>query len=344
MDSITQGVLGAAAAQMIFGGPGRLGRKAWFYGCIGGTAPDLDVFIRSATDPLVALEYHRHFTHSFFMIPIGGTIAALPWALLPRNRAQGPAIIAATTAGYATHALLDAFTSYGTMVLWPFSSVRVAWNWIAIVDLGYTLPLFVGVILAARRRAPRYAVAALVACNLYLALCGLQRWRARAAQDALVAMRGHHANRVEVFPTLLNHVTWRSLYVDDGVVYADKIRVPWFAPARVTPGGSVPLVGDAQIEPAVLADPRTRRGYEVFAWFSDGWMASPAGEPRTLGDLRYAVLPGDLTTLWQLHLDPGGAEPVRFVRDMPRDVSPGLIWRALFEDGAGAHPIPPPAP
>ncbi len=338
MDSITQGVLGAAAAQMLFGGPTRLGRRAWFYGCIGGLAPDLDIFIRSAADPLVALEYHRHFTHSIFMIPVGGTLAALPWALLRKNRASGPAIVAATTAGYATHALLDAFTSYGTMMLWPLSTVRVAWNWIAIVDLGYTLPLFVGVILAARRRSPRPAIAALIACNLYLALCGLQRWRALAAQDALIAARGHHAARVEVFPTLLNHVTWRSLYVDQGVVYADKIRVPWFAGARVTPGGDVPLVRDETLDPAILADPRTRRAYEVFAWFSDRWVAADPADRRALGDLRYSVVPGDVTTLWRLELDPGASEPVRFIREFPRDVSLSGIWTILFEDGEGARP------
>lgn len=336
MDSITQGVLGAAAAQVIFGGPGRLGRRAWLYGCAGGLAPDLDVLIRSSTDPLVALEYHRHFTHSLFFIPIGGTLVGLPWALRPRYRAQAAAIIAATTAGYATHALLDAFTSYGTMMLWPLSRARVAWNWIGIVDLGYTLPLIVGVVMAARRLSPRWALAGLCAANLYLGLCGLQRWRAREAQDALIAARGQRASRVEVLPTLANHVTWRSLYVADGVVYADKLRVPWFAAARVSPGSSAPLLAAEALAAEVREDPRTLAAYELFAWFSDGWLAADPGDPRVLGDLRYAVQPGDVASMWTIRLDPGAAEPVRFVRETPRDLSAGAIWATLFEDGEGA--------
>ncbi len=336
MDSITQGVLGAAAAQMIFGGPARLGRRAWLYGCVGGLAPDLDVFIRSSADPLVALEYHRHFTHSLLFIPIGGTLVGLPWALRPRHRARAAAVIAATTAGYATHALLDAFTSYGTMILWPLSRARVAWNWISIVDLGYTLPLLVGVVMAARRLSPRWALAGLVAANLYLGLCGLQRWRAREAQDALIAGRGHHASRVEVFPTFFNQVTWRSLYVADGVVYADKIRVPWSAAARVSPGSSVPLLAEEDLAPELRADPRTLGAFRLFGWFSDGWLAAAPGDPRALGDLRYALRPGDVATMWRVHLDPTAAEPVRYVRESPQGLGPKVVWETLFEDGEGA--------
>ena len=330
MDSITQGVLGAAAAQMLFGGERRLGRRAWLYGCVGGVAPDLDIFIRSAADPLVALEYHRHFTHSLFFIPVGGTLAALPWVLRPRHRAQALAIIAATTAGYATHALLDAFTSYGTMLLWPLTRARVAWNWIAIIDLGYTLPLVLGVVLAARRRSPRPAIAALIACNLYLALCGLQRARARDAQDALIAARGHRPERVEVFPTLLNHVTWRALYVADGQVHADKIRVPWLGPPVATPGGRAPHLDPAAAPPALHADPATARALDLFAWFSDGWLTADAapGQPLVLGDLRYAFQPGDVAAMWRLRLDPGASAPVEFIRDRPARLDALTAWRA----------------
>jgi len=337
MDSITQGVLGAAAAQMILGGKAQLGRRAWLYGCVGGIAPDLDIFIRSASDPMVALEYHRHFTHSLLFIPIGGALAALPWALRRVHRAQALAIIAATTAGYATHALLDAFTSYGTMLLWPFSRARVAWNWIAIVDLGYTLPLLVGVIMAARRRSRWPAVAALIVCNLYLGLCGLQRWRALAAQERLIAARGHSASRAAVFPTLLNHVTWRSLYVADGVVFADKVRAPWFAQGRVIEGSRVRLLEVEQAPAAAREDPRTRAALEMFAWFSDGWLAEDPVDEGAIGDLRYALQPGDVASMWKIRLDPGAAAPVVFERTAgARDLEAARMWATLFEDGSGA--------
>ncbi len=40
-------------------------------------AADLDVLIKSSTDPLLALEYHRHFTHSLLFIPVGALVCTL---------------------------------------------------------------------------------------------------------------------------------------------------------------------------------------------------------------------------------------------------------------------------
>lgn len=46
-------------------------------GLLSGLAPDLDALIKSQSDPLLALEFHRQFTHSLFFIPIGSLICAL---------------------------------------------------------------------------------------------------------------------------------------------------------------------------------------------------------------------------------------------------------------------------
>ncbi|MFB0976320.1 MAG: metal-dependent hydrolase, partial [Myxococcota bacterium] len=57
MDPVTQAALGAAAA-LIVSKPKQM-RWAAPLGALSGMAPDLDVFIRSSTDPLLFLEYHR---------------------------------------------------------------------------------------------------------------------------------------------------------------------------------------------------------------------------------------------------------------------------------------------
>jgi membrane-bound metal-dependent hydrolase YbcI (DUF457 family) len=63
------------------------------------------------------------------------------------------AYLGAATAGYATHGLLDASTTYGTLFFWPFTDMRVAWNAISIVDPLFTLVLLLGVALAVWRKA-----------------------------------------------------------------------------------------------------------------------------------------------------------------------------------------------
>lgn len=331
MDALTQGVLGAAAAQAVLSD--RLGRRVWLYGALGGWAPDLDVFIRSSIDPTVAIEYHRNFTHALAFIPVGGLLVALPWILRKKRFPEWRSIALATTVGYATHGLLDAFTSYGTMLLWPFSDARVAWSWIAIVDLGYTLPLIVGVILAARRSSARPARIALLISSVYMALCGLQRARVIAAQGDVQDYRGHHAARGDAFPTLANNVTWRSLYAADGVIYADKIRVPWFGAARVIAGDSVPLL-DPSEDAAYDADPATARALALFRWFSAGWVARDPDDPERIADLRYAIDPGGVSSMWGLVLRPGEEPPVIWDRGSTRGALASRVWSVLFDDGA----------
>ncbi|MDG1438434.1 MAG: metal-dependent hydrolase, partial [Emcibacteraceae bacterium] len=78
MDPFTQGVLGAAFSQS-FAKRSKI-PLACFAGVVGGMAPDIDILIKSSSDSLLGIEFHRHFTHSLWFIPIGGLIvAALIW-------------------------------------------------------------------------------------------------------------------------------------------------------------------------------------------------------------------------------------------------------------------------
>ena len=75
MDPVTQAALGSVFAQSSASAK-QLG-KAALIGALAGMAADLDVLIRSDTDPLFALEFHRHFTHSLLFIPFAGLLCAL---------------------------------------------------------------------------------------------------------------------------------------------------------------------------------------------------------------------------------------------------------------------------
>ena len=135
MDPVSQGVLGAAAAGAI-ARPKQVA-AAGLLGALAGMAPDLDVLIRSSVDPLLFLEYHRQFTHSLAFIPIGAALCAALLYPFARKWCRARDAYLYCLAGFATHGLLDACTSYGTQLYWPFSHERVAWSVISIVD-----PLF----------------------------------------------------------------------------------------------------------------------------------------------------------------------------------------------------------
>src|SRR5512135_1289293 len=100
MDTVTQFVIGAAAGQLV--GGRALGRGAALVGGLAGWLPDADVLIRSAADPLLAIEQHRGFTHALLFAPVGAAVAAAPFLLRREWRGKAGAVYATALAGWAT--------------------------------------------------------------------------------------------------------------------------------------------------------------------------------------------------------------------------------------------------
>src|SRR5690606_19686695 len=155
MDPVSQAALGATWSQSAARG-GKL-RDAAFLGAVAGMAPDLDTLIQSGSDPLLFLEYHRHFTHAFAFVPIGALVCAALLHRLVRARLSFRETYLFCLLGFGSHGLLDACTTYGTQLLWPFSGERIAWSVVAVVDPLFTLPVLVLAALAAQRRDVRLA-------------------------------------------------------------------------------------------------------------------------------------------------------------------------------------------
>ena len=126
MDPVSQGLLGTALASS-FAQKKEI-KFASFCGLIGGIAPDIDVLIKSDSNPLLFIEYHRHFTHSLLFVPFGGLIVSFFLYLFFFKQKKFKTIFIFTTLGFLSHGFLDSCTSYGTSLLWPFSESRISWN------------------------------------------------------------------------------------------------------------------------------------------------------------------------------------------------------------------------
>lgn len=300
MDIVTQGLLGAGMAAAA--APRAELRAAALCGFGAGLLADADALIRSAQDPLLVLEYHRHFTHALAFVPVGALLAALALWPAMRRRLAWPRLYLYALLGYALSGVLDACTSYGTSLLWPFSAERVAWSIVSIVDPMFSSLLAVPLLFALRRRRAALARAGLVLAALYLALGAWQHERAREALAALAAARGHTPQRLLVKPTLGNLVLWRGLYLQQRQIHADAVRVG--ARTRIYPGENAPLAPQA----AADSGPQAR-----FAAFSDGWLVADPRHPGRVGDARYAMLPTSLHPLWGIQTSRSGA--LEFVTD-----------------------------
>lgn len=147
MDSITQAVLGAAIGEAVAGK--KLGYKAAVVGAIVATIPDLDVLFIPFLRELQKMSFHRGYSHSVAFCILAAILCAIA---IRRIKWVGDlsfrkAYLLSFFALF-THVLLDAFTTYGTQLLLPFSDWRVSFDSINIIDPFYTIPLVIGLIVS----------------------------------------------------------------------------------------------------------------------------------------------------------------------------------------------------
>ncbi len=269
MDSLTQIVLGAGLAAAI-APPGHR-RAALLAGAALGTLPDLDTLVVNALtdDPIYRMTWHRTASHSLFVLPFlataiwagfrsrGGRVAASPvrwfWAIL---------------LALITHPLLDAFTVYGTQLLWPLRPPPTMWSSVFIIDPMYTIWLLLACVAAwwlrARAVAQRLLVGALVLSTGYLAWSLVAKAMVgRDADRALAAMGLADAPRFSV-PMPLNTLLWRVVAMTpDGYVEGFRSLAADRGPMRFTAYPS---------DVVAMRTTRDMPSVAELAWFNHGFM------------------------------------------------------------------------
>ena len=305
MDPLSQASLGASLSQS-FARDRSKQVSALIIGAMAGMAPDLDVFINSDHDPLLFLEYHRQFTHSLVFIPIGALICAMifypfirfSWVKSKLSFAQ---IYLFSFLAYATHGLLDACTSYGTQLFWPFSTERFAWNTVSIIDPLFTLPLIIFILFAAVRKNVVYARFGFAYAVIFLSLGVLQNQRAEKAIYELAQQRGHQIERTHLKPSFGNRHVWKLIYEYDGRYYIDAVKLLW--DVKYIEGSSIRKLDVKRDFPWLPVDSQQAKDIERFRWFSDGFLVVGVDDKRMINDVRYSLLPNRINPMWGIEVN-----------------------------------------
>jgi inner membrane protein len=335
MDILTQGLIGGVLAQSLATKHEK--KVATLVGVVAGLLADADTLIRSSSDPLLNIEFHRHFSHSLVFIPVGAAIAMLLlWPFLHRHL-PARRLYLFCLAGYSMSGVLDACTSYGTHLFWPFSDERVALNIISIVDPVFTLILLVTLFAGLRLGHRQVAYAGLALCVLYLGIGFMQLQRAEQVAETLREQRDHLAVQAVVKPTLANLVLWRSVYIHGDRIHVDAIRVGLFDAGKVIEGESVARFALDKDLPQLDGSSVLYADILRFQSFSDGYVAFDPMQPNVLGDIRYSMLPMSARPLWGIVIDrdrPQVHADYRFFRDSSQSVRDTFI-DLLFDNYKG---------
>ena len=298
MDPLSQGAVGTAFAQSTANKKNIF--KISVIGFLAGLAPDLDILIKSSTDPILFLEYHRQFTHSLFFIPFGSLIVALILFPFVKSSMSMKTVYYASLLGYATHGLLDACTSYGTQLFWPFSNERVTWNNISIVDPLFTIPVLILVVIAIKTKKKIFSFFSIGWIIFYLSLGFIQYERALLAAVELAQVRGHSPERLTLKPSFGNLILWKSIYQHKETFYVDAIRT---AQSSTWCTGESIRVFDYQYHlPDLEKESQQKKDIERFRWFSQDYLGYDK-ERNIVTDVRYSMIPNQIAPMWGLVID-----------------------------------------
>ena len=288
MDSVTHLFVGGAIAAAI--APPAQRRAALFAGAVLDSLPDIDVLpLLLSDDPVTRMVWHRGATHSLLVLPF------VAWALWAWFKGRGGRVAQAPRRWFwifqctlLAHPLLDAFTVYGTQLLWPLPVQPAMWSSLFIIDPVFTASLVVPCVIAwfARERlhAQRALMTgmALAVCYLGLSLLAKQQverhaWQALAAQGLQDAP--HFSG-----PMPFNILLWRVVAMTpEGFVEGEYSLIADRGPMRFRTHAT---------DRRALAEVRDYDAVRRLQWFNHGFMKAQESDGQlVLSDLRMGAEP-----------------------------------------------------
>jgi len=257
---------------------------AGFLAC---ASPDLDIVI-ALFGPIAYLENHRGVTHSLVLLPLWALLYSWILAAILREPRGWRALYGITAMGLALHVAGDVITSYGTVILAPFSDWRAEIGTTFIIDLWFTGIIVAGLVASGLVRRARWpAAAALVVLAGYVGFQYAQKQEATEFGGRYAREHGLRGASVNAQPRPVSPFNW-TVFVSDAEVhrFADVNLVRETPPGYREGDGYIAML-DSVYQPLASARWETRARYgegaegalareawnspamAVYRWFAD---------------------------------------------------------------------------
>jgi inner membrane protein len=327
VDTLTHALSGALLARATVGKgapPRSLPRRiaAGFLAC---AAPDLD-FVVGWFGPVAYLEQHRGVTHSLVLLPLWALLLSWVLAKLLREPGGWRALYGITAMAIAAHIAGDLITSYGTMVLAPFSDWRAGIGTTFIIDLWFSGIIAAGLLVSLMFRKTRIPAAASLAVLVgYVGFQYVQKERA-------LEFGARHAApgaRITAHPRPVSPYNWTVFVSDEGAHRFAHINLNRTEAKPYQPGDGFIARIDSPYLPLDKAIWVVRRRYgEVDERFiEDAWRSEPLAFYRWFADLpAFDGKDKSCAYFVDLRFDTPGRGGTPFRYGACRD-APGAPWR-----------------
>jgi len=224
MDTTTHALAGYMIAKT------GLTRDTGKWGTISGVSaaifPDMDLILRPFLSVEFLLKYHRHLTNSLFLIIPFSLLFAWLFVKISKVRRFWTFFLIWVVELLA-HTFLDLITSYGTMILTPFSDYRFALDWVFIIDL-FLVSTFLFPLIALhlwKRKGQTLARVSVVLAAVYISLCAYNHSWALSLAKSYARQEGLVAETVASVPQPLSPFRWGNYILTEKKIYQGFVNL-----------------------------------------------------------------------------------------------------------------------
>jgi inner membrane protein len=216
MDSLTHIFLGAATGEAVLGK--KVGNKALFWGAIAGSFPDFDVVITPFFEPVKSLFVHRGFSHSIVFTAIISIL--LGWIISKLHKeATFKEWVWMSLLAVLIHSGIDCFNTYGTGLLEPLSSARLAFDSLGIIDFIFLLPILSLMLIVSfskqySRTRRKLSYATLIFSFAYLSFSVVNKMIIEESIEQMLKEKKIEYTRLKTSPLPITNFLWLVLAED----------------------------------------------------------------------------------------------------------------------------------
>jgi len=289
VDTLTHALSGALLARATAGeAPRKPVMRRIAAGFLACASPDLDIVI-AMLGPVAYLENHRGVTHSLILLPLWALLYSWILAAILREPGGWRALYGITAMGLALHVAGDVITSYGTMILAPFSDWRADIGTTFIIDPWFTGIIVAGLVASGLLRRARWPAAAALAVLVgYVGFQYAQKQKATGFGVRYAREHGIRGASVNAQPRPVSPFNW-TVFVSDAEAhrFAD-VNLVRKTPRTYHEGDGFLAMLDSSYEPLASAHWETRARYgegDEAVLARDAWNSPAMAVYRWFADL-----------------------------------------------------------
>jgi len=243
------------------------GRWGTIAGLAGSVFPDVDGILGIFLGTEFMIRYHRNLTNSIFL--------AVPFSLLSAwffVRLSGIkrfwSFFLIFILEILAHTFMDLITSYGTMILSPFSNSRFSLDWVFIIDPYFSLTLLLSLIaiFVWKKKVTVIARISLILVALYISLCAYNHGWALNLAKRYFAEKGIVAQRVASVPQPLSPFFWGNYILTEKRIYAGFVNLIGDRETAMRSGGNFVSRFFSRYQPIRLMQYRTWDRFDDSLW------------------------------------------------------------------------------